>query len=185
MKPRGISNKRGQILIMKGSASCRRFCWLQVNVSYGHEAAASQAPTNGCSWSGLPVRSRARQRTFGLIAKFLTSAVGRVCEGVVPATNGRTPSHHIAATQFLRPTGQVWAQHSENRLPGRQPNWRCRRGYIKRSHCARHVDCYLSNSTVVDDRRLTKGMKTPDKLIQSGSMRLCSAAVVIAVIGRC
>jgi hypothetical protein len=35
---------------MKGSTSFRRFCWLQVNFSYGHEAATSQAPTNGCSW---------------------------------------------------------------------------------------------------------------------------------------
>jgi hypothetical protein len=35
---------------MKGSTSCRRFCWLQVNFSYGHEGAASQVPTYDCSW---------------------------------------------------------------------------------------------------------------------------------------
>jgi hypothetical protein len=40
---------------MKGSTSCRRFCWLQVNFSYGHEAAASRAPTNGCSWPSSEV----------------------------------------------------------------------------------------------------------------------------------
>ena len=28
----------GQILIMKGCTSCRRFGWLQVNFSYGHLA---------------------------------------------------------------------------------------------------------------------------------------------------
>jgi hypothetical protein len=40
---------------MKGSTSCRRFCWLQVNFSYEHEAAASQVPINGCSPSWLPI----------------------------------------------------------------------------------------------------------------------------------
>ena len=66
-------------MIMKGSTSCRRFYWLQANFSDGHEAAASQAPTNGCSRPKLLVQNGAGKLPVEVVGN--EGYVGRCSDG--------------------------------------------------------------------------------------------------------
>jgi hypothetical protein len=62
---------------MKGSTSCRRFCWPQAKFSFGHETAASQEPTNGCSWPRPQVGGQARKLTVDMPGNQTTAAALR------------------------------------------------------------------------------------------------------------
>jgi len=58
---KGRHLEQAGVLIVKGSTSLRRFCWLQVNFSYGHCPVAHFGVSNGRIWPVVAVRGQFRR----------------------------------------------------------------------------------------------------------------------------
>ena len=64
---------------MKGSTSLRRFCWLQVNFSYGHCPVAQFGVANGRSWLFIVAQGDIGNDSAIRTASSVNPSDGRLC----------------------------------------------------------------------------------------------------------